>query len=225
MKNKSLPVKMGQKVHPKGMRVGLRSEWPSRWFGGRKNYRRWLLEDLKIRQAVFKQFDTAGIEKIDIKRNSNLIELEIRTAKPGVIIGKGGAGTKLLKELIERVCDSTTEKPHVRISIMEAGQPDLSARMIAENIAKALERRINVRRAVSQVMERAKEGGADGIKIRVAGRLNGADIARSEFASFGSVPLSTFKADVNYAMIHAWTTYGTIGVKVWVYKRAKNAVT
>lgn len=211
---------MGQKIHPSGMRIGLNSEWPSKWFANKKDYADFLIEDLTIREKIFKQFDHAGIERIEIKRNSNLIELEIKTAKPGVIIGRSGVGARSIKDMIEKMCAirATNVKPHVRISIVESGNPDLSARLIAENIAKALEKRVNVRRAVSQSMERAKENGADGIKIKVSGRLNGADIARSEFASYGSVPLSTFKSRINYAMIHAWTSYGTIGVKVWLYK-------
>lgn len=212
---------MGHKVHPSGMRTGLFSDWSSKWFASKGKYADFLIEDLKIRADIHKQFDQAGIERIEIKRNANLIEIEIKTAKPGVIIGRSGAGAKNIKNRVEQICLKDKpggEKMHVRISIVEAGNPDLSAQLIAENIAKALEKRVNVRRAVSQALERAKENGADGVKIKVSGRLNGADIARSEFVNYGSVPLSTFKAEIKYAMIHAWTTYGIIGVKVWIYK-------
>jgi len=211
---------MGHKVHPSGMRRGLRSEWPSRWFSDGSKYAKNLIEDIKIRNYVTKKFDSAGIEDIIIKRNVNLIEIEIRTAKPGIIIGRSGAGAKGIKDLVTSLVDhkDETQKSHIRINIVETKDSDLSAHLIAENIAKALERRINVRRAVKQAMEKAKERGVTGIKIRVSGRLNGADIARSEYASFGSVPLSTLKANIYYSMIHAWTSYGTIGVKVWIYK-------
>ncbi len=211
---------MGHKVHPSGMRRGLRSEWPSKWFANGGLYSKNLIEDIKIRKFIQKKFDSAGIEDIVIKRNANLIEIEIKTAKPGIIIGRSGSGAKEIKDLVLSLFTQRNEaqKPHIRINIVETKDSDLSAQLIAENIAKALERRINVRRAVKQAMERAKERGVKGIKIRVSGRLNGSDIARSEYVSYGSVPLSTLKANIYYSMIHAWTSYGTIGVKVWVYK-------
>lgn len=214
---------MGHKVHPSGMRIGLLSNWPSRWFASKQRFATLLLEDIKIRASIHQKFDQAGIDRIEIKRNANLLEIEIRTAKPGIIIGRSGAGAKGIKDMIEALYKDQPKKeqPHVRIGIIESKDPELSSRLIAENIARALEKRINVRRAVSQAMERAKERGVTGIKIKVAGRLNGQDIARSEFATYGSVPLSTFKAPVDYAMIHAWTSYGTIGVKVWVYREKK----
>lgn len=212
---------MGHKVHPSGMRIGLRSEWPSRWFANKKDFATFLIEDIKIRSLILKQYNQAGINQIAIKRNANMVEVEIRTAKPGVIIGRSGVGAKGIKSMIEALYLHLPKKeqPHVRISIIETADPELSAQLIAENIARALERRINVRRAVAQALERAKERNVTGIKIKVSGRLNGADIARSEFVSFGSVPLSTFKANIDYALIHARTNYGVIGVKVWVYKK------
>jgi len=212
---------MGHKVHPSGMRIGLRSAWPSRWFANKKDFATFLIEDIKIRSLILKQYNQAGINQIAIKRNANMIEVEIRTAKPGVIIGRSGVGAKGIKAMIENLYIQLPKKeqPHVRINIIETADPELSAQLIAENIARALERRINVRRAVAQALERAKERNVTGIKIKVSGRLNGADIARSEFVSFGSVPLSTFKAEIDYALIHARTNYGVIGVKVWVYKK------
>lgn len=208
------------------MRIGLRSEWPSRWFANKKDFARFLIEDIQIRSSILKQFNQAGVNQIAVKRNANLIEVEIRTAKPGVIIGRSGAGAKSIKAMIEALYADRPKKeqPHVRISVVEVSDPELSAQLIAENIARALERRINVRRAVSQAMERAKERNVTGIKIKVSGRLNGADIARSEFVSYGSVPLSTFKAHIDYALIHARTTYGIIGVKVWVYKGVESTI-
>ena len=211
---------MGRKSHPSGLRIGLRSEWPSRWFATGNAYANRLIEDIKIRNTILKLHNQAGIEGIGIKRNANMLEIEIKTAKPGVVIGRGGAGARALKGTIEGMFNKLEEKerPHVRITISEVKNPELSAQLIAENIARSLERRINVRRAVSQAMERAKERNVTGIKIKVSGRLNGGEIARSEYVTFGSVPLSTFRADIDYAMIPAQTNYGVVGVKVWVWK-------
>jgi small subunit ribosomal protein S3 len=211
---------MGRKSHPSGLRIGLRSEWPSRWFATGTTYANRLIEDIRIRNTIMKLHNQAGVESIGIKRNANLLEVEIKTAKPGVIIGRGGAGARALKATVEGMFNKLApkERPHVRITISEVKNPELSAQLIGENIARSIERRINVRRAVSQAMERAKERNVTGIKIKVSGRLNGAEIARSEYVTFGSVPLSTFRADIDYAMIHARTNYGVIGVKVWVWK-------
>lgn len=211
---------MGRKTHPGGLRTGLRSEWPSRWFATRAKYASNLIEDIKIRELIMKSHNQAGVEMIGIKRNANLLEVEIKTAKPGVIIGRSGSGARALKANIEGMFQNLApkERPHVRITIQEVKNPELSAQLIAENIARAVERRVNVRRAVSQALERAKERGVSGIKIKVSGRLNGAEIARSEYVTYGSVPLSTFRADIDYALIHARTTYGVIGVKVWVWR-------
>jgi len=214
---------MGHKVHPSGMRIGLRSNWSSKWFADKHKFAKFLVEDLKIRNLIHDKYSQAGINRIEIKRNANIIDIAIHTAKPGLIIGRSGIGAKNLKKMVEDIYKDRLKKeqPHVRISIMEISTPDLSAQLIAENIAYALRKRINVRRAVNQALEKAKEKGVKGIRIKVSGRLNGADIARSEFVTYGSIPLSTFRADIDYAMIHAWTTYGTVGVKVWVYQGKK----
>lgn len=211
---------MGHKVHPSGMRRGLRSEWPSKWFSSGPKYRDQLIEDISIRKQISERFNQAGIEDIIIKRNANLLEIEIKTAKPGIIIGRSGAGAKGLKILVEDQYRNLpkAQQPHIRINIVEIKNPDLSAQLIAENIARSIERRINVRRAVQQALERAKEKGVKGMKIRVSGRLNGADIARSEYVNYGSVPLSTFKSQIAYSLVHALTGFGIIGVKVWVYR-------
>lgn len=211
---------MGHKVHPSGMRRGLRSEWPSRWFSTGSKYTNQLIEDINIRKQITEKYNQAGIEDIIIKRNANLLEIEIRTAKPGIIIGRSGAGAKGIKLLIEKlyIAQPKNLQPHIRINIVEIKNPDLSAQLIAENIARAIERRINVRRAVQQALERAKEKGVKGMKIRVSGRLNGVDIARSEYVNYGSVPLSTLKSKIDYSLVHALTGFGIIGVKVWVYR-------
>lgn len=204
---------MGQKVHPVGLRLGIIKDWDGRWYAGKKEYAELLHEDLEIRRRIKERFYTAGISKVEIERAANRAKVTIYTARPGMVIGKGGAEVdRLRKELEER-----TGK-QLQINIVEVKRPELDAQLVAENIAFQLERRVSFRRAMKQAQQRAMRLGAKGIKIRVAGRLGGAEIARAEWASEGSIPLHTLRADIDYGFAEAKTTYGQIGVKVWIYK-------
>jgi len=203
---------LGQKVHPKGLRVGVIYDWDSRWFA-RKNFSELLLEDQKIRDHIKNKLYRAGIPRIEIERKPQEITLTIHAAKPGVVIGRGGTGIEALR----RELSSMTGK-RVIIHAMEVKRPELDAQLVAENVAEAIERRVSYRRAMKQAVTRAMRSGAKGIKIRVSGRLAGAEIARSERISQGTVPLHTLRADVDYGFAEAHTTYGRIGVKVWIYK-------
>lgn len=203
---------MGQKVHPKGLRVGVIYDWDSRWFA-RKNFSELLLEDQKIRDHIKNKLYHAGIPRIEIERKPQEITVIIHAAKPGVVIGRGGTGIEVLR----RELSSMTGK-RVIIHAMEVKRPELDAQLVAENVAEAIERRVSYRRAMKQAVMRAMRSGAKGIKIRVSGRLAGAEIARSERIGQGTVPLHTLRADVDYGFAEAHTTYGRIGVKVWIYK-------
>lgn len=204
---------MGQKVHPVGLRLGIIKDWDGRWYAGKKEYAELLHEDLEIRRRIKERFYTAGISKVEIERAANRAKVTIYTARPGMVIGKGGAEVdRLRKELEER-----TGK-QLQINIVEVKRPELDAQLVAENIAFQLERRVSFRRAMKQAQQRAMRLGAKGIKIRVAGRLGGAEIARAEWTSEGSIPLHTLRADIDYGFAEAKTTYGQIGVKVWIYK-------
>lgn len=204
---------MGQKVHPKGLRIGVIRDWDGRWYANRKEYADLLHEDLEIRKKIKERFFTAGISRIEIERAANRAKITIHTARPGMVIGKGGQEVDLLRRQLER----QTGK-QLQINIVEVKRPELDAQLVAENIAFQLERRISFRRAMRQAQSRAMRFGAQGIKIRVSGRLNGAEIARTEWTPEGSVPLHTLRADIDYGFAEADTTYGRIGVKVWIYK-------
>ncbi|MDD5605833.1 MAG: 30S ribosomal protein S3 [Patescibacteria group bacterium] len=201
---------MGQKVHPRLFRLGQTTKWGSRWFDI-KNYRQYLLQDYTIRQVIVRRFPRSGIADIDIERFGSEIRVTIHTSRPGVIIGRGGAGIETAKKEIAK-----TVKDKLEIEIKEVKNPESNAAVIASNIAEQIERRLPFRRAVKQSIEAAKQARVQGIRISVAGRLNGADIARTEIFNFGKVPLHTIKQQVDYALRTAYTTYGTIGVKVWV---------
>ncbi|MEI8143538.1 MAG: 30S ribosomal protein S3 [Candidatus Berkelbacteria bacterium] len=203
---------MGQKVNPKSIRLKINEMWTSSWFG-RQNYVETLISDLKIRKIIDKKLKDAYVSKVEIDRDANKLTINIHSSRPGVIIGRGGAGTEDLKKLI-----ATKAKEKIQINIIEVKKPDADAAIIASGIANQLERRIPYRRAIKQAIEKAKAAGILGIKVMIGGRLNGADIARSEKISFGSVPLSTFKSDIDYKYTTALTTFGIIGIKVWVYK-------
>lgn len=203
---------MGQKVHPHGLRIGVIKTWDSKWFAD-KNYQKFLLEDIKIREAVKKHLFNAGISRIEIERTSNKMLLIIHTAKPGMVIGRQGSGIEVLKTFIRKMTDS-----EVDVKIQEVRQPDMDATLVAENIAAQLEKRIAFRRAMKQSVIRTMRVGAKGIKVQVGGRLGGAEIARSEGYREGSIPLHTLRADIDYGTAEAHTTYGRIGVKVWIYK-------
>lgn len=203
---------MGQKIHPKGLRVGIIKDWDSKWYA-EKNYADYLLEDFQIREFLKERLFSAGVSHIVIERAGNVLRIFIHAAKPGMVIGRGGSGVEDLRKSLE----SMTGK-QVYVNVIEIRNPELSAQLVAENIAAQLERRIGHRRAMRQAMMRTMRAGAEGIKINVAGRLNGAEIARSEWAREGTIPLHTLRADIDYALAIAHTTYGQIGVKVWIYK-------
>ncbi|SKC35261.1 30S ribosomal protein S3 [Maledivibacter halophilus] len=204
---------MGQKVSPHGLRVGIIRDWDSKWFANKKDYSDLLVEDFKIRKRIKNKMYTAAISRILIKRTANKININILTAKPGMVVGRGGQNIEgLKKELINMTGKS------VHIDITEVRKPEIDSQLVAENIAFALERRIAFRRAMKQAMGRAMKAGAQGVKVTVSGRLNGAEMARTESYSEGNVPLSTLRADIDYGFAEADTTYGKLGIKVWIYK-------
>ncbi len=203
---------MGQKVNPHGMRVGVIKDWDSKWFA-EADFADNLVEDYNIRTFVKKKLYSAGVSKIEIERASDRVKVIIHTAKPGVVIGKGGAEIEKLKAEIAKF---TTKK--LFVDIKEIKRPDKDAQLVAENIATQLENRVSFRRAMKSVMSRTMKSGALGIKTAVSGRLGGADMARTEFYSEGTIPLQTLRADIDYGFAEADTTYGKLGVKVWIYK-------
>jgi len=203
---------MGQKVNPHGMRVGIIKDWDSRWYA-EKDFADNLVEDHKIRVYVKKKLYAAGISKIEIERSTDRVRVIIHTAKPGVVIGKGGAEIEKLKAEISKLTDKK-----LFVDIKEIKRPDRDAQLVAENIASQLENRVSFRRAMKSTMQRTMKAGALGIKASCAGRLGGADIARTEFYSEGTIPLQTLRADIDYGFAEADTTYGKVGVKVWIYK-------
>lgn len=206
---------MGQKVNPHGLRVGVIKDWSSKWYADKKDFARFLNEDFKIRKLLKKKYYSAGISKIDIERSVKKIKLSIYTAKPGVIIGKGGAGIELVKSEVQKI-DSTNSI--IIVNIVEVKVVDMDAQLVAENIALQLERRVSFRRAMKQAMQRTIKMKALGIKTAVSGRLGGADIARTEHYHEGTIPLQTLRADIDYGFAEADTTYGKLGVKVWIYR-------
>ena len=203
---------MGQKVNPHGLRVGVIKGWDSKWYAG-KDYEKFLLEDIKIREFIKEKLFLSGISKVEIERASNKARISIHTAKPGMVIGRQGSNIELLKSDLKKMTESAIE-----INIVEVKTPDMDATMVAENIAAQLERRIAFRRAMKQCVGRTMRMGAKGIKITCGGRLGGAEIARSESYREGSIPLHTLRADIDYGTAEAHTTYGRIGIKVWIYK-------
>ena len=206
---------MGQKVNPNGFRVGVIRDWNSRWYADKKNFADNLVEDFKVREFVKKKLYTAGISKIEIERAAKRLKLNIYTAKPGIVIGKGGSGIDQLKKEISAL----TPDKNVVLNIVEVKHVDGNAQLIAENIAAQLEKRISFRRAMKQAIQRAMRApGVKGVKTMAAGRLGGAEIARNESYHEGTIPLHTIRADIEYGFAEANTVYGKIGVKVWVYK-------
>ena len=203
---------MGQKVNPHGLRVGVIKGWDSKWYAG-KDYEKFLLEDIKIREFIKEKLFLSGISKVEIERASNRARISIHTAKPGMVIGRQGSNIELLKNDLKKMTDSVID-----INIVEVKNPDMDATLVAENIAAQLERRIAFRRAMKQCVGRTMRMGAKGIKITCGGRLGGAEIARSESYREGSIPLHTLRADIDYGTAEAHTTYGRIGIKVWIYK-------
>ena len=203
---------MGQKVHPVGLRIGIIRDWESKWYAG-KDYADLLHEDLKVREYIAKRLSDASVSKVEIERAANRINITVHTAKPGMVIGKGGTEVEALRKALNEL---TSKRVH--INIVEIKRADLDAKLVAENIARQLENRVSFRRAQKQAIQRAMRAGAKGIKTMVSGRLGGADIARAEHYSEGTVPLHTLRADIDYAHAEADTTYGKLGVKVWIYR-------
>jgi small subunit ribosomal protein S3 len=203
---------VGQKVNPVGLRIGIIKDWESKWYAG-KDFADLLHEDLKIREYITKRLKDASVSKVEIERAANRVNVTVHTAKPGMVIGKGGTEVEALRKALNQLSGK-----RVHINILEIKRADLDAKLVAENIARQLENRVSFRRAQKQVIQRAMRAGAKGIKTMVSGRLGGSDIARSEQYSEGTVPLHTLRADIDYAHAEADTTYGKLGVKVWIYK-------
>lgn len=203
---------MGQKVHPKGFRIGVIKDWDSRWFAT-KDYSKLLVEDRKVREYIKNKLFTAGISSITTERAGNRLKISIHTAKPGIVIGRGGAEVDVLRKEIEEMTGR-----QVSINIVEIRHPETDAQLVAEGIAAQLVKRVSFRRAMKQAVGRAMRFGAEGVRISSSGRLGGAEMARNEWYSEGKVPLHTLRADIDYGFAEAKTTYGLIGVKVWIYK-------
>lgn len=203
---------MGQKINPIGMRIGIIRDWESKWYA-EKDYATLLHEDIKIREYISKRLAEASVSKVEIERAANRVNITIHTAKPGMVIGKGGSEVEALRKALNQLTNK-----RVHINIVEIKRADLDAKLVAENIARQLENRVSFRRAQKQAIQRTMRTGAQGIKTMVSGRLGGADIARSEHYSEGTVPLHTLRADIDYAHAEADTTYGKLGVKVWIYR-------
>ena len=204
---------MGQKMDPNGLRLGIIKDWNSKWYADSKNFADYLVEDYKIRKYIDKKLHVAGISKIEIERTAKFVKINVYTAKPGLIIGKGGNLAEALKAELEKMINK-----QVNLNIVEVSNIDLDAKLVAENIAMQLEKRISFRRAMKQCMQKTMKAGALGIKTAVSGRLGGADMARTEFYKEGTIPLQTLRADIDYGFAEADTAYGKIGVKVWIYK-------
>lgn len=204
---------MGQKVNPHGLRVGIIKDWDTKWYANKRDFGNYLVEDDKVRKYIKKKLYIAGIARIEIERAANKIKLNIHAAKPGLIIGKGGAGIEQLRKEVEKLTGK-----NVLVNITEIKNIDANAQLVAENIAQQLEKRTSFRRAMKQAMSRAMKAGAKGIKTACSGRLGGAEIARKEHYHEGRIPLQTLRADIDYGFAEANTTYGKIGVKIWIYK-------
>ena len=203
---------MGQKVHPLGMRIGIIRDWDAKWYA-KKNYTELLHEDLSIRDFIKNTLSEASVSRVEIERAANRLRITIHTSKPGMVIGRGGSGVEKLRKNLEKITGK-----QVHVNIIEVKVPELNAQLVAENVASQLVRRIAFRRAMKQTMGRTMRTGAKGIKIGCSGRLAGAEIARTETYHEGTVPLQTLRADIDYGFAEADTTYGKIGVKVWIYK-------
>ena len=204
---------MGQKVNPHGLRVGVIQDWDSRWFANKAAFGDTLVEDYNVRNFIKKSLKDAGVPKVEIERYADKVRIRVYCAKPGIVIGRGGENIEKLRLSVEKMMGKS-----VYINIVEVKQPDLDATLVAENIAAQLENRVSYRRAMKQAIGRAMKLGAKGIKIQLSGRLNGAEIARTEQYHEGTIPLQTIRADIDYGFWEADTTYGKIGVKVWIYK-------
>jgi small subunit ribosomal protein S3 len=207
---------VGQKIHPTGFRLGVIQDHRSRWYADGQRYPELLQEDHQIRQYVEKNLSNAGISDVRIERKAEQIDLEVRTARPGVVVGRGGSGIEALRVGLQKALKDTSRQ--IRINVVEVARVDADAALVAEYIVQQLERRVAFRRVIRQTLQRAQRAGVEGIKIQVSGRLNGAEIARTEWTREGRVPLHTLRADVDYSYRTAQTTYGVLGVKVWIFK-------
>ena len=207
---------MGQKTHPTGFRLGINKPWSSNWFGG-KNYSNYVSEDIMLRRYVNQRLPNAGISSIDIDRTSKKLTVTINTSRPGIVIGKGGKDVDKLREEIKLLATRDLQtKMDTQVNVSEIKRPEMNAKLVGENISQQLVKKINYRRAVKKAIQSTMRMGADGIRIRVAGRLGGADIARQETFREGRVPLQTLRSDIDFAITEARTTYGIIGIKVWI---------
>ncbi|NUF97660.1 30S ribosomal protein S3 [Lactobacillus mellis] len=204
---------MGQKINPIGFRLGIVRDWDAKWYADKKDFSKFLLEDIKIRRFIEKRLANASVSRIEIERAAKKINVSIHTAKPGMVIGKGGSEVEKLRKEI----NSLTGK-NIHINIVEIKKPDLDAKLVGESMARQLEARIAFRRVQRQATQRSMRAGAKGVKTQVSGRLNGADMARVEWHTEGTVPLHTLRADIDYAWVEAATTYGNLGVKTWIYR-------
>jgi small subunit ribosomal protein S3 len=207
---------VGQKIHPIGFRLGTTQEHRSRWYADGNRYSELLQEDCEIRKYVLKTLSNAGISQVRIERKADQIDLEVRTARPGVVVGRGGTGIESLRTGLQDLLGNSNRQ--IRINVVEVAKVDADATLIGEYIAQQLERRVSFRRVVRQAITRAQKAGVEGIKVQVSGRLNGAEIARTEWTREGRVPLHTLRADIDYAYCTAKTIYGILGVKVWIFK-------
>jgi small subunit ribosomal protein S3 len=203
---------MGRKVHPYGFRLGVARTWNAKWYSG-KGYTALLKEDIAIRQLVARRLANASVGQVEVERGINHVTVTVHTAKPGIVIGKGGANVEALRQQIGRLSSAK-----VKLEIKEIRQPELDAVLVAANIAQQLSRRIAFRKAIKQAVQRTMKAGAKGVKIQVSGRLGGSEMARREWDKDGRIPLNTLRADISYGQVHAHTTYGRIGVKVWIYR-------
>ncbi len=205
---------MGQKVHPTAFRLGITTEWSSKWFSVR-GFRNQLQEDVKVKSFIRKKLKAAAVSRVEIERSGNAITVTIATAKPGIVIGRGGAGVEDLKK---QLASYFPPKMKFRLNIQEVANPALVAQLVAQNMIEQIERRLPFRRILKQSIEQVKKAGGQGVKVMVAGRLNGSDIARTEALSWGKLPLQTLRADIDFGRGAAFTTYGAVGVKVWLYR-------
>lgn len=209
---------MGQKIHPVGFRVGITRDWESRWFAPKKSYSQQVYQDYKVRSAIKSRWYGAGISRIEIERAANVVKVIIYAARPGQLIGRGGKGIEEITQLVQKELGVEPTEARVQIDIQDVRSPETDAQLVAENIAQQLEKRISHRRATRQSLTRAQRANVKGIKVMVSGRLGGAEIARVEWDRTGRVPLQTLRADIDYGFATAYTIYGTVGVKVWIYK-------
>jgi small subunit ribosomal protein S3 len=204
--------KLGQKVNPNSLRIGINKEWESKWYASNKDFAKFLKEDMKIRKIINEQISNSGISKIEIERTSNEVKVDVHTSKPGIVIGKRGTTINDIRDMIQKEVGRT-----VQLNIIEVKKPELSAKLVAEGVASQLESRVSFRKAMKKAISLSLKAGAKGIKVQSSGRLGGAEMARTEWYREGRVPLHTLRADIDYGFAEANTTFGKIGVKVWIY--------